>query len=79
MLLTESNRYLMTTVGIGLLERVAAEDNLPYEEDGGIIKMECTCRVMRALHSDKLMLPRKIYWFKQSFNYLISLFTCAKL
>lgn len=28
----------MTAARTGLLERVALEDNLPYEEDGGIIK-----------------------------------------
>lgn len=38
MLLTKSNQYFMTTVKIGLLEQAELEDNMPYEEDGSIIK-----------------------------------------
>lgn len=38
MLLTKSNQYRMTTVRVGLSERVALEDNMTYKEDGGIIK-----------------------------------------
>lgn len=43
----------MTTGRTGLLERIALEDSMPYEEDGGIIKTQCTCRVVHALHTDK--------------------------
>lgn len=38
MLLTKSNQCCMTTFRIDILERVASKDNMPYEENGGIIK-----------------------------------------